>query len=124
MREAKMTGNEGGREPAARDASFEARLRQARAKAGLDAPKPQSGTTERESGMSSALGIGLRVGIELVVALLLGVGIGWSLDHWLHTRPVFLGIFVLLGGAAGVRNVYRLVGPTREDAGRGDGRGW
>jgi len=46
--------------------------------------------------------------------LVVGVGIGWLLDHWLHTTPVFLGIFVLLGGVAGVLNVYRLMGPNTQ----------
>lgn len=35
--------------------------------------------------------IGLRVGAELVTALILGVAIGLALDHWLHTKPVFPG---------------------------------
>ncbi len=53
----------------------------------------------------------MRVGIELVSALLVGVGIGWLLDHWLHTTPMFIAVFVLLGGAAGVLNVWRTMGP-------------
>jgi len=40
------------------------------------------------------------------------VAIGWGLDHWLHTMPAFLCIFVLLGGAAGVLNVWRVVSPS------------
>ncbi len=49
--------------------------------------------------------------MELVSALAIGVGIGWLLDRWLGTRPIFLGIFVLLGGAAGVLNVWRIFAP-------------
>ncbi|MFT9323118.1 MAG: F0F1 ATP synthase assembly protein I, partial [Acetobacter sp.] len=29
--------------------------------------------------------------------------------HWLHTRALFLVIFALLGGSAGMLNVWRLV---------------
>jgi len=76
----------------------------------LKRPAPQ--TSEAET-MGSALGVGLRVGIELVAALAVAVGIGWLLDHWLHTTPVFIGVFVLLGGAAGVMNVYRVMGPRK-----------
>ena len=65
----------------------------------------------------SALSIGLRVGVELVSALVVAVAIGWWLDKWLHTSPVLLGVFVLLGAAAGVANVWRLMGPAA-DAGR------
>jgi ATP synthase protein I len=51
------------------------------------------------------------VGVELVSALVVAVAIGWGLDHWLHTMPLFLIIFVLLGGVAGVMNVWRLMMP-------------
>jgi ATP synthase protein I len=47
----------------------------------------------------------------MVSALAVAVVIGWYLDHWLHTLPLFLVLFVLLGGAAGVANVWRMVGP-------------
>jgi len=63
------------------------------------------------------MGIGLRVGVELVSALFVGVAIGWLLDKWLHTSPVLLAVFVLLGGAAGVANVWRLMGPGRQPPG-------
>jgi ATP synthase protein I len=91
------------------DGSFEERLRQARRRQGMDAPPPAKG--EGESAGPSALGVGLRVGVELVSALVVAVAIGWFLDRWLHTRPIFLAVFVLLGGAAGVANVWRLMGP-------------
>ncbi len=58
------------------------------------------------------MGVGLRVGVELVSALAVAVGIGWLLDHWLHTTPIFIGLFVLLGGAAGMMNVWRVMGRT------------
>lgn len=53
--------------------------------------------------------VGARVGVELLSALLVGLAIGWGLDHWLHTTPLFLVVFVLLGGAGGVANVWRLM---------------
>ena len=109
-----MSGKEGGREPALGETSFEARLRNARTRAGLEAPQPQPGSSDRASGTPSALGIGLRVGVELVSALIVAVAIGWLLDRWLGTTPVFIAIFVFVGGAAGVMNVYRLMGPKRE----------
>ena len=74
-------------------------------------PAPQASAADQTIG--AALGTGLRVGIELVAALAVAVGIGWLLDHWLHTTPVFIGVFVLLGGAAGVMNVYRVMGPRK-----------
>jgi ATP synthase protein I len=61
----------------------------------------------------NALGMGLRVGIELVSALVVAVAIGWALDGWLGTRPFLLMLFFVLGGAAGVANVWRLVSPPK-----------
>ena len=93
------------------EGSFEERLRAARSKQGLDAPPPQPGKSG-DVGVSP-MGIALRVGIEMVSALLVAVAIGWALDRWLGTRPILLGVFVLLGGAAGVLNVWRLYAPRR-----------
>ncbi len=88
-------------------ASFEDRLRVARQKQGLDAPV--SAGPGGPVG-TSAMGVGVRVGVELVSALVVAVGLGWLLDRWLHTLPLFLILSVLLGGAAGVANVWRLLG--------------
>ena len=56
----------------------------------------------------SALGLALRVGVELVSALAIGVAIGWLLDRWLGTQPWLMLVFIFLGGAAGILNVYRM----------------
>ena len=94
------------------ESSFEDRLKAARSRQGLDAPP--AGSAPPSSGKeASPLGVGLRVGVELVSALAVAVAIGWALDHWLHTLPLFLSLFVVLGGAAGLANVWRLVGPRK-----------
>jgi ATP synthase protein I len=59
----------------------------------------------------SGSGVVLRVGIELVGTLAVGVAIGWGLDRWLGTGPWLLVVFFFLGAAAGVLNVYRAVSP-------------
>jgi len=56
---------------------------------------------------NSGLGLAFRIGVELVSALIVGVGIGLLLDRWLGTAPWFLVGFFFLGAAAGVLNVYR-----------------
>ncbi len=89
-------------------ASFEARLAAARSRQGLDPPVAAAGGGNLPA---NALGLGLRVGVELASALAVAVAIGYGLDRWLHTKPLFVAVFVLLGGAAGVMNVWRLVGP-------------
>jgi ATP synthase protein I len=90
--------------------SFEERLKAARSRQGLDAPPRKSGLDPGELGQSP-WGIGLRVGIELVSALVVAVAIGYGLSLLFGARPIFLAVFVLLGGAAGVLNVWRSFAP-------------
>ena len=87
--------------------SFDERLRAARDKQASGTPVPAAGT----GGSASPMGIGVRVGVELVAAMAVAVAIGWGLDRWLGTSPWLMGLFVLLGGAAGVANVWRLMMP-------------
>ena len=53
----------------------------------------------------------MRVGVELVAAVIVGLAIGWALDAWLKTRPLLLILFAFLGGIAGIVNVWRLAMP-------------
>ena len=85
------------------DASFEERLRAARAKAGLDRPE------QAKQGSPSPWGLGLRAGLEVASALAGGRGLARGLGWWLSTRPLFMVAGLFLGGAAGVLNVYRLM---------------
>ncbi len=52
--------------------------------------------------------LGLRAAVDLLSAVLVGAAIGYTVDRLADTRPLFLAIFLLFGGAAGVLNVYRL----------------
>jgi ATP synthase protein I len=60
-----------------------------------------------EPSVFSGFGWAMGLSAELVVTTLVGFGLGWLVDRWLHTGPAFLIIGSLLGGAAGVRGVYR-----------------
>ena len=57
---------------------------------------------------NNALGLAFRVGIELVSAVAVGLGIGLLLDKWLDTKPWLMLVFIILGGCAGILNVYRM----------------
>lgn len=59
-----------------------------------------------------SLGFLSSVGISLVAAILIGMAMGYYLDQWLETRPVFTLIMLLIGIISGFRNVYILT--TRE----------
>jgi ATP synthase protein I len=85
---------------------FDARLKQARTQSGLEKdPKGSQGLPK------GPWGIGFRAGVEVVSALVVGIGIGWALDRWLGTWPWLFLVFFVLGSAAGVMNVYRLFNP-------------
>jgi ATP synthase protein I len=87
---------------------FERRLQQARQKQGLE-KKP--GTTASGALPGGGWRIGLRAGTEVVSALIAGAGLGWLLDWWLGSFPWLFLVFFVVGGAAGVLNVYRLINP-------------
>ncbi|MEQ8388692.1 MAG: AtpZ/AtpI family protein [Alphaproteobacteria bacterium] len=57
----------------------------------------------------TGLGMAVRVGVDLVAGLIVGVAIGVLLDRWLGTGPWLLVVFFVLGAAAGFVNVYRTV---------------
>ena len=53
------------------------------------------------------MGLAFKVGIELTVATLIGALMGYALDSFFDSRPWFIAIGVIFGGAAGCLNVYR-----------------
>lgn len=59
-----------------------------------------------------SLGFLSSVGISLVASILIGFAMGYYLDQWLETRPVFTLIMLLIGIISGFRNIYILT--TRE----------
>ncbi len=92
------------------DRAFADRLRAARDRQGLD-PRPKPPGEQPEVLGTSPLGLGLRVGLELVSALVVAVAIGYGLDMLFDTKPILTVVFIPVGGAAGVMNVYRLFAP-------------
>ena len=67
--------------------------------------------------MQGGLAVGLRIGIELVVAVVVATGLGWAIDRWLGTRPWGMIVLFFLGVAAGMLNVYRAVAGISAPAG-------
>jgi ATP synthase protein I len=59
--------------------------------------------------LQQGLGLGLRIGIELVVAIVVTTGLGWAIDRWFGTRPWGMIVLFFLGVAAGMLNVYHAV---------------
>lgn len=81
---------------------FDARLEKLRPQA--KAPGPAEPEPPRFQ-----FGPGLQAGIEVVAGVGGGLLLGWGLDRWLGTAPLFLIVFFILGAAAGVLNAYRFM---------------
>ena len=55
------------------------------------------------------------MGISMVLALVIGIIVGYYLDKWFQTSPVFFLIFMVLGIVAGFRNIYVIMKRTEKD---------
>ena len=73
------------RRPQNSSTDLDERLRQFRDKQDVAA-----GRTEKLDSRQGGLGFAMRIGTELVAALVIGVGIGLLLDNWLGTKPWFM----------------------------------
>ena len=59
------------------------------------------------SGLQQGLGLAFRLGTEMVVTTMIGVLMGYAIDHFFNTRPWGILADVIFGGAAGFLRVYR-----------------
>jgi ATP synthase protein I len=87
---------------------LDARLRKARGDETFSTD-PNGKGAGFQSGMGGA-GAMLRIGIEMVSSVAVGVGIGWLLDSWLGTKPWLMVLFFFMGAAAGILGAYRATG--------------
>lgn len=56
---------------------------------------------------STPAGRAMRAGVDLAAALLVGGFLGYWLDKWLNTKPLFMILLFFMGFAAGFLNIYR-----------------
>jgi len=75
-----------------------------KASADVAAPKVQPLDDVRRH---KALGYGMQMAMDLVLAPVLGAGLGWVIDRSLGTLPICLLIGLGLGIAAGITNLVR-----------------
>ncbi|CAK0776031.1 ATP synthase protein I [Azospirillaceae bacterium] len=110
-------------------ADLETRLAQARERSRVKKGEPGEGNDV----LRGAVGAAFRVGVEMVVAVMIGVVSGMALDSWLNSKPWgLMGMFVL-GSMVAVNNAYRVASgygygmgyrrPKGDDGGAGVGTG-
>jgi len=73
-------------------------------------PKPTTESKYRKANLA------WQMVIELVAGMMIGLGVGWSLDWLFGTLPLFLASFGILGFAAGVKTMMRTAQRVQEQA--------
>jgi len=72
----------------------------------------------------AGLGQAVRIGTELLAALIVGGGLGWIVDTYLlNSTPWSLVVGLSLGGAAGIRNAYRAAQRWQDSSGNSGTQG-
>ena len=75
-------------------------------------------------GSSFGQGYGyVALGFAFALAILLFGAVGWLIDGWLHTRPLFALVGAALGGFGGFMSIYYRVKSDTEAGKRDAGRG-
>jgi len=64
----------------------------------------------------------MQVGLTMAGSILFCLVIGYYLDKWLSTKPIFIIVFILLGIAGGAVTVYRQIMDATEQDGKKDAR--
>jgi ATP synthase protein I len=61
------------------------------------------------------LALASTMGISMVLAIVIAIAMGYYLDKWFQTSPVFFLIFMILGIVAGFRNIYIIMKRAEKD---------
>jgi len=67
--------------------------------------KDRPGRSALPEGKAAIMG---RVATELVAGVVVGAFIGWALDRWIDTSPLFMLVMFFMGAIAGMLNVWRI----------------
>ncbi|WP_152044953.1 AtpZ/AtpI family protein [Aureimonas psammosilenae] len=80
---------------------LERRIAESRSR--LPGNRPEANPTQGMRGAAE----GFKIASEFVAGILVGVAIGYGIDQFFGTTPFGLIVFLMIGFAAGVRNVIR-----------------
>jgi ATP synthase protein I len=98
------------------DDTFDQRLEAAQRRAGVkqdDDPQGHLGAGQNSG--PNPFSLAMRMGTEMVAAMAIAVAIGYGLDRLFGTKPLMMIVFVPIGAAAGIVNVIRSAGTSRQD---------
>ncbi|MDH4992568.1 AtpZ/AtpI family protein [Aquamicrobium lusatiense] len=104
------TGPRNDRKGDIRDDELERRRRELGASLAARHPKAIEGEDNAQAGGSTGYGQAFKLSSEFIAGVVVGIAIGWMVDHLAGTSPWGLIVFLLVGFAAGVLNVLRSAG--------------
>lgn len=112
-----MSDGDGRPDPSARrEAELSGRLKDLgrRLDANRAASGPRGGEPSVDSEQAKAgFALAMRMAADFVAGILVGAALGWGVDRLFGTSPWGLAAFLLLGFAAGIRNVIRTASVVR-----------
>lgn len=71
---------------------------------------PPIGPATPKFSPQSQLGFAWRVGTEFISGIFVGLLLGYAIDHVFGAKPWGLVVMVILGAAAGILNIFRMLG--------------
>lgn len=83
---------------------------------------PTEGPGSQNKGVFSGLSLAMELPFVMVAGVVLGGGVGYLLDRWLHTSPAITLILGALGFAGGIWEIIRRLS-SDEKSGGGGGQG-
>lgn len=76
---------------------------------GLDNMNPGSGHSSGDNKPKLTAFTFAQLGMANAASLLVGFGIGWLVDTWLGTTPIFIFVGLFVGAGCGVYATYRRI---------------
>lgn len=73
----------------------------------IDAAKRRDVERDKPKEQNAAMSHGLNIALELAAGVGVGAFLGYHLDEWAQTSPLFFILCFFLGVAGGVLNIYK-----------------
>jgi ATP synthase protein I len=64
-------------------------------------------SAQKGKGSNTQFAMAMELPFVFVAAVVIGGGLGYLIDHWLHTKFIFMFVFGGLGFFAGLREILR-----------------
>jgi ATP synthase protein I len=79
----------------------------------ISATRQKHREPDERRGNASMLGLAWRLTVEMLAGIGVGGFVGWWMDKWFGTEPIFMLLLLVLGMGAGLMNSVRTVNEMR-----------